>query len=415
MLKSGPYTRIDNISFLCGLFPNEMRDSIERKSKGNIQYAADALQWSIVKGLDLYFDSIQLINLPYIGSYPFRYKDAYFKNFHFSHTKGADDINVGFNNITLYKFFSRYINAKKYLRIWSNNCQHNKLILIYAVHTPFIKAAIEIKEQYNNVKICLIVPDLPKFMCGNNNILYKIMRKYQDYLLKQYLNKIDAFVLLSKHMVEPLRIGSRPWICVEGIYDNKLITYNQSDKPLNKKIILYSGMITSRYGILNLMDAFSMIEDENYSLWICGDGDGDAKDEIKRRMNSDSRIKYYGQVPREKVLSLQKQATVLINPRTSEGEFTKYSFPSKIMEYFASGTPTIMHRLPGIPEEYFNYCFVADREDAKGLYDTIKTACGMNQADLEDVGRKAQNFILENKNIKNQACKIFEMIKNLYY
>jgi len=400
-----------NIVFLCGLFPNEIRKSIERKSKGPIQYAADALQWSIVKGLDLHVNNINIVNLLYIGSYPFRYKDIYIKTSEFSHINGANDVNVGFSNITIYKFYSRYINAKKRLNIWSKNCKNNKVILIYAIHTPFIRAAIEIKEKVNNVKICLIVPDLPKFMGGDNNFLYKIMRKYQDYLLKQYLNEIDAFVLLSKHMVEPLSIGSRPWICVEGIYDNTLVPNIQSAKPLNKKIILYSGMLASHYGILNLMDAFSMIRDTHYSLWICGDGD--AKDEIKRRMNSDSRIKFYGQVPREKVLSFQKEATVLVNPRTSEGEFTKYSFPSKIMEYFASGTPTIMHKLPGIPEDYFNYCFVADREDAVGLYNTITKVCEMNQMELEVIGRKAQNFILENKNIKKQAGKIFEMIKKI--
>jgi glycosyltransferase involved in cell wall biosynthesis len=118
-------------------------------------------------------------------------------------------------------------------------------------------------------------------------------------------------------------------------------------------------------------------------------------------------------VSRERVLLMQQNATVLVNPRTSEGDFTKYSFPSKIMEYFASGTPTIMHRLPGIPEEYYSYCFVVDPADAESLFKTMVKVCGMNQMELNEIGRKAQNFIFEQKNPKKQAGKIFEMISKL--
>jgi len=212
-------------------------------------------------------------------------------------------------------------------------------------------------------------------------------------------------------MAEALGVGSRPWVCVEGIYYNQVVPPIRSGQSENKKIILYSGTLMARYGINNLMDAFAMIKDEQTFLWIFGDGD--AKTDIKKRTNCDSRIKYFGQVSREEVLHFQRQATILINPRTSEGEFTKYSFPSKIIEYFASGTPTIMHKLPGIPEEYYDYCFVAEREDAVGLYNAIMEAFKMNQMQLDAIGRRAQNFIYENKNIKEQVGKIFEMLNEL--
>ena len=52
---------------------------------------------------------------------------------------------------------------------------------------------------------------------------------------------------------------------------------------------------------------------------------------------------------------MQQQATLLVNPRKGHEEYTKYSFPSKTMEYMASGTPTIMYKLPGLPIEYEEY------------------------------------------------------------
>ncbi len=400
-----------NIVFVCGLFPNAIKENIEIKSKGVIQYAAHAVQTSIVKGLDLHVNDLQLINLPYIGSYPVRYKEPVIKTTQFSHRAGAKDVSAGFNNIALYKFYSRYASTKKQLRIWADCHRGKKVILIYAIHTPFIRAAIEIKRIYEEVDICLIVPDLPKFMGGKNTLPYRVLRKYQDHLLKRYLPSMDAFVVLTKYMAEALQIAPRPWICIEGIYDDATESVVERKGNKGKKAIMYSGTLSYQYGIQNLLDAFRMTTGHDYSLWICGDGE--ARDEIKERAASDSRIKYYGQIPRDKVLLLQRQATVLINPRTSNGEYTKYSFPSKIIEYLASGTPAIMHRLPGVPEEYYDYCYIAEQEDALGLSQAIRKVCDLGEAELSNTGEKARKFILNEKNAWKQTGKIMEMIERI--
>ena len=62
------------VSLLLGCFPSDKYDEIVSNSKGVIQYAADALQKSFLEGLSTFFDDIHVINLPYIGSFPFRYK-----------------------------------------------------------------------------------------------------------------------------------------------------------------------------------------------------------------------------------------------------------------------------------------------------------------------------------------------------
>jgi glycosyltransferase involved in cell wall biosynthesis len=162
---------------------------------------------------------------------------------------------------------------------------------------------------------------------------------------------------------------------------------------------------------MNLLDAFEKITDLEYRLWICGEGE--LRKEIIKRSRRDPRIIYYGQIPRERVLQLQREATVLVNPRTSEGEFTKYSFPSKTMEYLASGTPSIIHKLPGIPDEYFKFCFVPEEENSNGLYNMIVKVCEMESSELEIFGRKAQDFILKFKNPSYQCGKILLMLNQL--
>jgi glycosyltransferase involved in cell wall biosynthesis len=395
------------VAYLAGLFPDDLRNDIEKKSKGVIQYAADALQKAIVQGLDNYIKDLTILNLIYIGSYPQRYTDYKISTTHFSHKFGATDLNVGFYNLPLYKLYSRYINTAKALKKWDN--KESEILLIYGIHTPFIKAAVKLKKINLNIKICLIVPDLFEFKGNPTGGISGILNRVEKSMLDDLMLQVDAFVLISKYMYGPLQIGKRPWVCVEGIYSST-IPHDKSESTDNK-VVLYSGTLAKRYGILNLVSAFVKIPNTEYRLWICGDGD--AFDEINKLAEADPRIIIFGQVKREKVLQLQKEATIVVNPRTSEGDFTKYSFPSKIMEYLASGTPCIMHRLKGIPDEYFEFCFVADEETPEGLRAMIVKVCEMDANERKAIGNKARNFILQHKTAKQQAKKIYDMLINL--
>ena len=72
-------------------------------------------------------------------------------------------------------------------------------------------------------------------------------------------------------------------------------------------------------------------------------------------VKNNEKIKYFGVIDFESILLRQKNTDLLINPRPSIDEYTKYSFPSKIMEYMASGTPVLTTKLSGIPMEYYDY------------------------------------------------------------
>ena len=395
-----------NIILLMGLFPPQIRTDIELNSKGVIQYAADALQWSFVKGFDC-FSKVKIINLPFIGSCPFRFKKLKSYAFNFEHIEGANDINVGFINLPIVKMFSRYINAKKALKKAMHHCAGKTVIVIYSINSPFLCAAVDIKRKYPNTEICVIVPDLPQYMSDTKNIFYHILKSVDSLFINRTINKVDFFVLLSDYMADVLRINSRPYVRIEGIYDSS-VSIDIVAKEKNKTI-LYSGTLAHSYGIMNLVNAFGAIDKSDYRLWICGEGD--CRAEIENKAKIDNRIIYFGQISRSEVLVLQKRATVLVNPRTSEGEFTKFSFPSKIMEYLASGTPCIMHRLKGIPDEYFQYCFVCEKENKEGLKETIFAVCEKEQAGLNEFGTRASSFIKEQKNPMVQVKKICDMFK----
>lgn len=56
---------------------------------------------------------------------------------------------------------------------------------------------------------------------------------------------------------------------------------------------------------MNLVNAFSQIEDPDYRLVICGIGDSEQA--IKDAVKDDSRISFLGQLPRNEVIEWQKK------------------------------------------------------------------------------------------------------------
>lgn len=412
------------IVLVLGIFPSEKYNDIITESKGNIQYAADALQKSFLEGIVYYSKSanldISIINFPYIGSFPERYKRLFSEEYDFNFISQNGNIakgrNIRFCNLKGYKMFSRYIHTKKELNKICSNSVDNVICIIYAIHSPFLMAAIDIKKKYTSkFKIIQIVPDLPEYMEFNekNKIsLTYFLRNQNQILLEKNYKYIDAFILLSKYMNEPLNITNQPWEVIEGIY-NPTDGVIKNDKKIDKteKIILYTGTLARKYGVENLVKAFRLIKNKEYKLVICGDGD--YRNDLKEQANQDNRIIYKGQLQRKDILLLQYNADLLVNPRTNDGEYTKYSFPSKTMEYLASGTPTLLYKLPGIPEEYYNYCFTLEGDNINELSSKIIEILSMPKEKLQKIGANAQLFILKNKNPYIQCEKIFKLINKL--
>ena len=110
------------------------------------------------------------------------------------------------------------------------------------------------------------------------------------------------------------------------------------------------------------------------------------------------------------VVQLQKEVTLLVNPRPTGAEYTKYSFPSKNMEYMVSGTPVLTTNLPGMPIEYKKYVYLIDDESVEGLSEMLRTVLSKPREELLKKGVEAREFVLNNKNNIMQAQKVLEIL-----
>ena len=401
-----------DILCLMGLFPKEYESTILNNSKGSVQNAANKFQWGIVKGLDEIENAhFKIVNSLYVGSYPKRYKKLRIPNFEFSHCENSKDIDVGFINLTFFKYISKYFSIKKEIDKWvAVNNGERKVILAYAMTSPFVEILDYVKKKYPNIICCLVVPDLPDFMNVSSveNKFYKNAKKLQIRHFKRKLKKVDCYVFLTKFMSDWFDWNVN-YTVVEGISMISQKDLKKTNQPNKKrKSILYAGMIEEKYGVLDLVNAFMRINNNEWSLELFGNGS--SMNKIKEISKNDSRIHIRGTVPNKYILQEQKKVELLINPRNDSEIFTKYSFPSKVIEYMGSGTPMIGYKLSGMPDEYKEY-FYCIQNEKNGLYDTLKMTMGLSAQEREEMGAHAQKFIIEEKSAFMQCEKIIKMLE----
>ncbi|MBL0253062.1 MAG: glycosyltransferase [Polaromonas sp.] len=396
-----------NIHFLGGIIKNNQFEYIHDNSIGNIQNAADVFQKKIIYGLEnITQEELCIINLPFIGSYPKLFKSICSPASKESWLTRSKVINVWFLNIFGIKIFSRFISSLialfKFIPFTKKS-----ILFIYSAHIPFVLAALTYKFFNKNIKICLIVPDLPEYM-GDGNFIYKFLKKIDAALFYLIIKKIHYFVLLTEHMAKKMRLLTSQYIIIEGIASSGEIYREHYNYPIETKYFLYSGTLSKRYGIANLIDAFSMLRHSDVELWICGNGDG--LEYVLDAVKQNVRIKYLGLVPHAKSLFLQQHAYALVNPRQAIEEYTTYSFPSKIIEYMVAGRPIVMYKMKGVPDEYDPYYFSPADNSVEALSNCLINILSCNVDTLTEIGSLARKFILSNKNEIVQSKKILNFI-----
>lgn len=395
------------ILFIGGYFDKYQEEEIIEKTITSLDIAGNRFQKYFIQGFSEspHVTELNIISAPLINTWPKGYRDFYFRGFR-NENKSPENLKyVHFLNVWALRNIFRTIALKKSIlksKFYENDAE-KKVVILYCPHTPFLKAANYLKKLNPDIKTCMIVPDLPQYMNLSDKIplIYKILKKIDIHSFYKECNKLDSFILITEQMKNLLKIKERPYKVIECIYGharNKFINDSQRKNMLHSlnlspscKNIVYTGKLAIKFGLLNLLKAFSLIKDDNICLVLCGNGD--AVEEIKRAAFNDKRIIFKGQVSADVATDICRTASVLINPRQNNEEYTKYSFPSKIFEYLATGLPVISYKLDGMPEIYKDFLYIPDSDSIEDLAKTIKNVLDLDLNIASQKTRKALEYL----------------------
>ena len=400
--------------FISCIVPKECRKELVKGAKSLVPYseAANTYQQSIIDGLVQNKISFDVFTAPSLPAYPMGYQRLSIPSI-------KTEVDVKFNlevipysTFFLWKYTSiEFLLEKRIMKWVKENEGYELSILIYNVDSAFMSAVKSVKRKYPKLKTAIIITDMMEDInnfASNRNFMKRVQLSLHKRKVFNSYEAIDKFILLSELMKERISNCTDNYIVAEGIFTpQKSIQDSDVEK---QKFIFYSGALDAYVNIPEMIEAYKQMGNTEYQLVICGDGPlvGYVKEEAKKNEG----IVFLGSIPRQEVLEWQRKSSLLVNPR-QPSEITKYSFPSKTMEYFASGTPVLMYKLQGIPDEYYLYCYTIEGNSVENFSKSMQCVLQQISETSFRKGFEAQQFVLKNKTSSIQTKRIIDFIYGL--
>lgn len=385
-------------------------DYFERYSKGDAfpQVAAFKLEKRFLDALRIGGAKVATVASIAVSTYP-RNKRIVFPGGSFIDDVGATGVIKPLINLPLLKVFVRLFGS--FFGLVTQKKAGLDAVCVYAAHTPNLLAAYVFSKLYN-VPFFVYIPDLPSYMdMGmNRSALLRALKKIDACIIDFLVSASSGVFVISRHMVDDNAtwIG-KPYLVLEGIAssgENLVTPVSPPDE--NKKYIFYAGGLNRAYGIVELVEGF-IKSGVDCELWLCGRGELESyvKD-VSVRYPS---VKYLGFLSVSDVERIQGEASCLALTRNPDQRYTRYSFPSKLLEYLVSGVPVLTTRLTGVPDEYYQFLNVIDDASVEGVSNALRTFFAVDQHFLLEKAACAKIWVLENKSSTAVGRKIIDFME----
>jgi glycosyltransferase involved in cell wall biosynthesis len=199
----------------------------------------------------------------------------------------------------------------------------------------------------------------------------------------------------------------------ESIF-NKFIDKSKEKSDENKYVVMYHGIIITRYGFEELLNAVNFLKDKIPGLELRIYGTGEDLPiflEMVQKLNLENIVKYFGQVSIEKIVEIIPECDVGIIPNRLT-PFTKINFPTRIFEYLHMKKPLVVPNTQGI-RDYFDESsiFYFDAGDAKNLANVIFYVYS-NPTKTVDIVNKGHK-IYQNYRWEHQSKNLVNIYKDL--
>ncbi len=268
------------------------------------------------------------------------------------------------------------------------------IVLVDSMKYVLAKAAIKAAKK-NSMKVFALITDNPRLL-SNKSFLYSkaIMSLYKKY---------DGFISLSNGLNELANKKNKPSYVFSGFAE----VLGKSEVKETKPYFFCCGALYERYGILNMIEAFKNIKTD-YELLIAGHGP--LIETIKALTQSDSRIRYLGLLSKETIHAYEQNAVLNINPRLYDPKLDKFSVPSKVLEYLASGAPLLSTMHTTLHQQFCGEAIWIKDGSITELRKAMELFLNIQNGDMKKKALLAQEKVIANYGLKVQGLKIYEFL-----
>lgn len=261
------------------------------------------------------------------------------------------------------------------------------ILVVDTLRFALLKAAKLIIKKYNCFSVGVIT-DNPANLSGVNPAYIS--------QIKKNVSDFDAYIALSETLNRVLNIKKQPAYIVEGLVEDAVTSPRL---PIND-YIFFGGALYERFGVRHLVDAFHK---SSSSLKLVIAGTGELRKYISDLADKDRRILYLGLLDKETIYTLEQQAVMNINPRPYDWKMDRESVPSKLLEYFASGAPTMSTKHTRLMELFTNTVIWLDNDSEAYIERAIESIDTMDKSELKKKAASTRTKVYELYGIRTQG------------
>lgn len=247
----------------------------------------------------------------------------------------------------------------EYRRAVRKAMDDTETVICYNITYAWLRLPVWARKKKN--KSIAILADYSESESYRNPLM-----KFYARMQRQSMRRFDTVIGLSPNIRHKLRKEQR-FMLMEGGIDRGMLDMlrYRPHREGQPTVFLYAGLLSRVTGVDILLEAMRRIKRQGIRLIITGKGD--LEENVRQAAAEDERILFRGHLSYEEYVEQLQEADILVNPRNMELPENQNNFPSKIMDYLASGKTIISTRFAGWERFQENILFCDCDAQALGI------------------------------------------------
>lgn len=280
-------------------------------------------------------------------------------------------------------------------------------VLVYNIYTPpisFLYWACRLtKIPLYAILYDLGVPPKRLGLSWMTMLGYRLMEKRA----KKYIPLLDGRIVINENIVTHYAPG-KDYILIDGGLSNQIVEhlFPLEESHTQQYALLCAGMLWDQNGTKLVLDTLDKYPSLDVIVYFAGNGNDVSL--IKQRAQADFRIQYCGLLDMKQLFNLYEKADILLNLRIEED--VDFHFPSKLIEYMATGKHVLSTSIAHAERDYGEYITFLDEISVDALAQKIQELINSGKHELYAKGKKAREFMLTKRMWKYRVREILQYI-----
>lgn len=215
-----------------------------------------------------------------------------------------------------------------------------------------------------------------------------------------------AYIGITESLLSLFNPKQKPQLVLPGIVEAE-----NGAKKHPRPYIFFSGALYSRYGIDALIKGFLQLKDQKLDLLVSGFGPEASM--IEQISQQHRHIKFLGLLTPLQVRKYQAGAYVNINPRPLDKALDDVAIPSKVLDYIASGAPTLTTRHPFFETNFGQELQWIEDASEDGIRVSLQQFLKLDYSLVQSKAIKAKNIAIERFGIDITGQRVWRWINAL--